>query len=89
MNDEVPAEIFERPKAGFELPLELWCKRSLLPEMDATFQDLNLANAIGLDCEVVARIWRSFRKGGAGLYWSRVWALFALMRWCKRYGVYA
>ncbi|MEQ8483701.1 MAG: asparagine synthase (glutamine-hydrolyzing) [Pseudomonadales bacterium] len=88
MADHVPADIFDRPKAGFELPLELWCKRSLLADMDATFRDLNLAHAIGLDAEVTARIWRAFRKGGAGLYWSRVWALFVLMRWCQRYGVY-
>jgi asparagine synthase (glutamine-hydrolysing) len=89
MDDDVPAEIFDRPKAGFVLPLELWCKRSLLAEVETTFQDLNLANAIGLNCETVARLWRAFRNGGPGLYWSRIWALFVLMRWCRRYGAYA
>lgn len=88
MKEEVPSQVFDRPKAGFVLPLELWCKRSLMPEMDATFRDLNLAHAIGLDGETVSRLWRAFRKGGAGLYWSRVWALFVLMRWCRTNDVY-
>lgn len=88
MKREVPANVFDRPKAGFELPLELWCKRSLGPEMDETFRDLNLAHAVGLNAETVSRVWRAFYKGGAGLYWSRVWALFVLMRWCRVNGVY-
>ncbi|MEQ9002390.1 MAG: asparagine synthase (glutamine-hydrolyzing), partial [Pseudomonadales bacterium] len=73
MAGDVPPEIFDRPKAGFVLPLEKWCKRSLLPEIEATFEDLNLANRVGLNCESVSRVWRAFKKGGPGLYWSRVW----------------
>lgn len=88
MHGWIPAGVFDRPKAGFVMPLELWCKRLLMPEMDATFRDLNLAHAIGLNAEAVSRVWRAFRKGGAGLYWSRVWALFVLMRWCREHRVY-
>lgn len=89
MSPEIPAAVFDRPKAGFVLPLELWCRRSLLPEIEETIQDLNLANSLGLNCETLSRVWRAFRKGSPGLYWSRIWALFVFMRWCRRYNIYA
>ncbi|MCR9258145.1 MAG: asparagine synthase (glutamine-hydrolyzing) [Pseudomonadaceae bacterium] len=85
---DLPADIFDRPKAGFEIPLELWCRRSLKDEMEGCFSDLVTINAMGLNCETVSRVWRAFKKGGAGVYWSRVWALYVLIRWCKLHGVY-
>jgi asparagine synthase (glutamine-hydrolysing) len=88
MMPEVPRDIFDRPKAGFEFPLELWCRRMLVEEMDAVFMDLKAITAVGLNCETVNRTWRAFKKGGAGIYWSRVWALFILISWCKRHKVY-
>jgi asparagine synthase (glutamine-hydrolysing) len=86
---DLDPQIFDRDKAGFELPLAVWCRRLLAPELDATFRDINLAHAIGLDAETVGRVWRAFKKGGAGLYWSRVWGLYVLMSWCRRHGAYA
>ncbi len=80
--------LFEREKAGFELPLAVWCKRLLSRRLRATFQDINLAHAIGLNAETVGRLWRAFEQGGAGVYWSRVWSLYVLMNWCRRHGVY-
>ncbi|XOV81724.1 MAG: asparagine synthase (glutamine-hydrolyzing) [bacterium] len=85
--DELPAKIFDRPKAGFEIPLELWCKRSLQGEIEKTFSDLSAINSIGLNCETVSRLWRAFKKGGKGTYWSRVWSIYVLARWCKHHHV--
>ena len=31
----------------------------------------------------------AFRAGAPGLYWSRVWAVYVLVRWCQRHGVRA
>ncbi len=85
--NEVDPAVFDRPKAGFELPLEKWCRNLLAPELDATFRDINLAHSVGLDAECVSRLWRAFTDGAPGLYWSRIWSLFVLMTWCKRYNV--
>ncbi len=80
--------IFDRPKAGFELPLERWCRQSLGARMRDTFFDLSLAQRLGLNGEALARVWRAFEKGGPGIYWSRVWGLYVLLGFCRTHGIY-
>jgi len=86
--DQLDPALFDRDKAGFELPLAVWCKRLLSERLRETFQDINLAHAVGLNAETVGRLWRAFEQGGPGVYWSRVWSLYVLMTWCRRHGVY-
>lgn len=89
VRQQLPETLFDRPKAGFELPLGMWCRGALAARLEETFTDVNLATAIGLNAETVGRIWRAFRTGGEGQYWSRVWSLYVLMNWCRRHDVYA
>jgi asparagine synthase (glutamine-hydrolysing) len=86
---QLPPSLFDRPKAGFELPMGQWCRSRLADRLEKNFQDINLAHAIGLNAETVGRIWRSFRAGDPSVYWSRVWGMYVLMNWCRRHGVYA
>ncbi|MEZ5458853.1 MAG: asparagine synthase (glutamine-hydrolyzing) [Steroidobacteraceae bacterium] len=86
---QLPAELFDRPKAGFELPLGQWCRSRLAGRLEQNFQDINLAHAVGLNAETVGRLWRAFRGGDTSIYWSRIWGLYVLMDWCRRHGVYA
>ena len=81
-------QLFERPKSGFVMPFDTWIRRSLGSEMDATMRDTALAAKAGLNGKAVARLWQAFQQGAPGMYWSRVWALFTLLRWCGRYGVW-
>ena len=30
---------------------------------------------------------RTYRSGAHGLYWSRVWAIYSLARWCEAHKV--
>lgn len=85
--DGVDESIFDRPKSGFVLPLDVWCRRNLKQTMDGTFADEVLCASVGLRAEAVGRLWRSYQAGAPGLYWSRVWALFVLMNWCRAHGV--
>jgi asparagine synthase (glutamine-hydrolysing) len=55
--------------------------------MDRTLCDPGAVRAAGLAPEPVYRLWHSFQAGCRGIYWSRVWALFVLVRWCQRHGV--
>lgn len=89
VSEQLPASVFEREKSGFELPLGNWCRARLADRLQETFQDINLAHAIGLNAETVGRIWRAFKSGDRTVYWSRVWGLYILMNWCRRHGVYA
>jgi len=79
--------IFDRPKAGFVLPIELWAKDQLAGQIEATFAEKDLARDVGLDTKALQRLWRAFRSGAPGLYWSRIWAPFVLLDWCRRHKV--
>ncbi len=89
LEQSVPMEVFQRPKAGFEIPFELWCKRGLVSRMQETFGDADLVEAVGLNAKVVQNVWIAFQRGAKGLYWTRIWALYSLLEWCKTNQVYA
>jgi asparagine synthase (glutamine-hydrolysing) len=79
--------LFDRPKKGFVLPFDRWMRQRLGEEMKALMTDERAAAAVGLNGAAVRNLWDGFQSGQAGLYWSRVWAIYVLMRWCHRYGV--
>lgn len=84
---ELDPVLFERPKSGFVLPFDRWIRQGLGPAIDEQLRDARATEAIGLDGTAVGRLWEAFREGAPGLYWSRIWALFVLLRWCYSYGV--
>jgi asparagine synthase (glutamine-hydrolysing) len=86
---ELDPRLFDRPKAGFVLPMERWCREGLHDELNASFNDRELCRRSGLSPESVSRLWNSFQAGEPGLYWSRVWALFVYLWWCKEYDMSA
>ena len=79
--------LFERPKSGFVLPYDRWIRRGLSASIDATLRDDEAVRAAGLAPVPVRRLWHAFQEGAPGLYWSRVWALYVLVRWCQHHGV--
>jgi len=80
-------ELFERPKRGFVLPFDRWIRQGLSGSVDQTLRDPEAVRAAGLEPAAVLRLWQAFLQGAPGLYWSRVWALYVLVRWCQRHGV--
>ena len=87
--DGLDPALFERPKRGFVLPFDTWIRSSLGRAMDDTMRDPQAAAAVGLDGPTVTRLWQGYQQGVPGLYWSRVWILYVLIRWCHRHGVLA
>ncbi|MHC1949243.1 asparagine synthase (glutamine-hydrolyzing) [Bradyrhizobium sp. UFLA06-06] len=81
--------LFERPKTGFVMPFDRWIRRGLKDAMDRTMRDPQAIAPTGLDPTAVERLWRAFLDGAPGMYWSRVWSIYAFVRWCHRNGVYA
>ncbi len=75
--------IFDRPKSGFVLPIDVWARQGLQRDMDALLSDPAAARRVGLQGDSVKTLWRSFLAGRAGLYWSRIWALYILLWWCQ------
>lgn len=79
--------LFDRPKSGFVLPFDRWIRHRLGRAMDQVMRDERAATAVGLNGHTVCRLWQAFHEQAPGLYWSRVWAIYAFIRWCHRYGV--
>ena len=52
-----------------------------------TMRDGDAVRAAGLDPEAVRGLWRAFQEGAPGIYWSRVWAVYVLIHWCRRHAV--
>lgn len=80
--------IFERPKTGFVLPFERWLRSDLGKSVGETLQDPVLVAPTGLAPKAVERLWTTFRDQPGRIYWSRIWAMYAFVRWSHRNGVY-
>ena len=76
-------ELFNRPKSGFELPFDRWLRQALGQEIEATLLDAAAVSRAGLDAAEVRRLWTAFKAGAKGLYWTRLWALYSLIRWTQ------
>ena len=79
--------LFQRPKRGFVLPYERWCRQGLSGDIDSLLRDEGAVRAAGLEPRAVSRLWQAFLNGSPGLNWSRVWTLYVLVHWCRRHGV--
>lgn len=75
--------LFNRPKSGFELPFDRWLRQALGQEIEATLLDAAAVAGAGLDAAEVRRLWLAFKAGAKGLYWTRLWALYSLIRWTQ------
>jgi asparagine synthase (glutamine-hydrolysing) len=80
--------LFDRPKSGFVLPFDRWIRSGLKGAMDQTLRDPQAIASVGLNPAAVERLWRAFLDGGAGTYWTRVWSIYVLIRWCHRHNVF-
>ena len=80
---QIPSAFFDRPKSGFELPLELWIREGLRSKLDQTFRDTRAISRIGLNARAVGLLWDAYLARAPGLYWSRVWSIFILINWAQ------
>jgi asparagine synthase (glutamine-hydrolysing) len=79
--------LFAEKKRGFVLPFDRWIRQGLSSAIDSTLRDGDAVRDAGLEPEAVLRLWKAFLASAPGLYWSRVWAVYVLVRWCRRHGV--
>ena len=76
-------KLFDRPKRGFVLPFDRWLRTSLARQIGQTLQDPDACRAVGLNPPAVAQLWAEFQQRRPGIYWTRVWALYVIIRWCQ------
>ncbi len=85
LGSDLPAEIVNRRKAGFELPFQAWLRGPLAKQVEATLLDPRSGGRLAeyLSAAAVEAIWRRFQAGQG--HWSRPWALYSLKKWGSRY----
>ena len=85
--ENLDQSIFDRPKSGFVLPIAVWSKDRLASEIASTFADRALVESVGISPNTLQQLWQAFVRGAPGLYWSRIWAPYVLLRWCRTHGI--
>jgi asparagine synthase (glutamine-hydrolysing) len=75
--EHLPNEFFDRPKAGFSIPLAKWLKGDLRYLLDK-YLNRDVVEAVGaVDYYIVESLFRQFLSGQEYLY-NRLWALVVL-----------
>ena len=81
---ELDPAIFDRPKVGFVMPFERWFRDRLKSRLEETLTDDEHCRAVGLDPEWVGKLWRAFLGSEPGIYWTRIWAVYCYLWWCRK-----
>ncbi len=87
MSDLLPHELMARPKMGFTLPFEKWMQGKMRSEISAVLGDEKRLSLVGLNSEMVVKVWRRFLENSKAVGWSRPWAIYVLVKWCEINGV--
>ncbi len=83
--DRLPAEVFTRPKRGFELPVGRWLRGPLAEMLREASDPRRLARQGLIDPAIVAR-WRGDLASGKRDTSWHLWTLLALQRWLTLHG---
>jgi len=87
MRDLLPREFMARPKMGFTLPFEKWMQGKMRSEISAVLEDEKRLSLVGMNAEMVGKVWRRFLEKPKAVGWSRPWAIYVLVKWCEINGV--
>ncbi len=82
--DSLPPEILNRPKQGFELPVDAWLRGPLRPMFEEAVLSPRAALAGLVDAAEAAKLYRAHRAG-VGRHGGVLWSLLVLARWADRY----
>jgi asparagine synthase (glutamine-hydrolysing) len=82
MSDLLPREFMARPKMGFTLPFEKWMLGNLQRDLASVLANERRVQAIGLNAEMVEKVWRQFLQSPRAVGWTRPWAIYVLVKWC-------
>ncbi|TFG88094.1 MAG: asparagine synthetase B, partial [Hyphomicrobiales bacterium] len=78
--DLLPAEVFDRPKAGFGVPIDTWLRGPLLPTLKETLLDQSFIDTGWLRRTAIERMIDRHVTGKAD-HRHPLWALLCLGRW--------
>ncbi len=83
MRDVLPAEVLNRPKRGFEMPVASWMRNELRDVVEETLSRESVERRGLFHYGVIQQLYQDF-LAGRGSY-LRVWALVALELWMRQF----
>ena len=84
--DTLPAELYNRPKKGFEMPLLDWLKTSLKSELDTHLFNRDKIEDEGFfQWNEIQRLQKQLYSNNPQDSHARVWGLYIFEKWKKKY----
>jgi asparagine synthase (glutamine-hydrolysing) len=80
----VPREILHRPKQGFGVPVDVWINQKLSGEIETVLSDAQTRGRGFFEPKYIADLLKEHRAARRDHAW-RLWALFVLELWLRRY----
>ena len=80
----IPKEIMERPKMGFGVPVQTWCKNELLDLFMSHMSDEALTQSGLLNVNAVKDIRNKYLEGSLENF-ERIWFIFIFQQWYSRW----
>ncbi len=80
----VPRELFERPKQGFNIPLDEWLRTNLRDWAEDLLNETTLKNQNLLNAKIIRNSWNAHLKG-QGNHTNALWTVLMFQAWHKRW----
>lgn len=82
----LPAELYRRPKKGFEVPLLKWFRGELRATIEQDWLSEELIEAQGIfDYKAIAQLKQQLFSNNPGDVHARIWGLIVFQYWWKKY----
>ena len=80
----LPSELFQRPKAGFAVPLGSWLRNELRPWADDLLNPAKLRANGYFDVSAVTQLWNA-HLAGTGDFGEPIWAVLMFQSWAAQW----
>ena len=80
--EELPREVYDRPKMGFTFPWKYWMKNDLKEFCGDSIVDLSRRKEF--NSSKVSSLWDRFLADDNSISWSRIWYLCVLQSWMNQ-----
>ena len=83
--NELPEELYNRPKKGFEVPLFEWCKTTLVDVQDTLLSKQFIEGQGLFKFDAIGNLINTAKSSSPNDSPAQIWALLVFQSWWKRY----